>query len=182
MTTQQYGKYIIETGIVDRTGAFYAKVYNDNAKKEYNRLKHYYIFNSENLRDKYIEDFIENVKGWEDIKADRKVKRIAFKNPAKVGDILSCSWGYDQTNVDFYQVVKVSGKCVYIQEIGGHSLDSVSDMADHVKPNKNAFVIDAPVLKRLVKEGYSGGYYVGIASYSIASITNPEDSPYRSWS
>lgn len=36
----------------------------------------------------------------------------------KVGDILSASWGYDQTNVDFYQVLSVKNKTVEIQEIG----------------------------------------------------------------
>jgi hypothetical protein len=38
---------------------------------------------------------------------------------AKVGDILYRSWGYDQTNVNFYQVVKVSpsGKTIYYYEV-----------------------------------------------------------------
>ena len=28
--------------------------------------------------------------------------------PLEVGDIMECSWGYDQTNVDYYQVIAVS--------------------------------------------------------------------------
>ena len=28
----------------------------------------------------------------------------------KVGDVFSCTWGYDQTNVDFFQVVALVGK------------------------------------------------------------------------
>jgi len=28
----------------------------------------------------------------------------------KVGDVFSCSWGYDQTNVDFFQIVALVGK------------------------------------------------------------------------
>ncbi len=35
----------------------------------------------------------------------------------KVGDILRCSWGYDQTNIDFYEVVKTSANTVQILEI-----------------------------------------------------------------
>jgi hypothetical protein len=35
----------------------------------------------------------------------------------KAGDILSCSWGYDQTNVDFYQVIKTTAKTATVQEI-----------------------------------------------------------------
>jgi hypothetical protein len=36
----------------------------------------------------------------------------------KLGDILYSSWGYDQTNIDFYKVVKVSEFSVWIQELG----------------------------------------------------------------
>jgi hypothetical protein len=36
----------------------------------------------------------------------------------KVGDILYSSWGYDQTNIEFFKVVKVSEFSVWIQEIG----------------------------------------------------------------
>jgi hypothetical protein len=35
----------------------------------------------------------------------------------KVGDLLYRSWGYDQTNVDFAQVVRVSGDRVEVREI-----------------------------------------------------------------
>jgi hypothetical protein len=32
----------------------------------------------------------------------------------KVGDMFSSHWGYDQTNVDFYMVVKVTGKSAWL--------------------------------------------------------------------
>ena len=35
----------------------------------------------------------------------------------RVGDIFEASWGYDQTNVDHYQVVGVTGKSVRIREV-----------------------------------------------------------------
>ena len=35
----------------------------------------------------------------------------------KVDDVLYSSWGYDQTNVDFYQVLKVTPSGVYIREL-----------------------------------------------------------------
>lgn len=35
----------------------------------------------------------------------------------EIGTILSYSWGYEQTNVDFFQVVKVTAKTVQIREI-----------------------------------------------------------------
>jgi hypothetical protein len=37
--------------------------------------------------------------------------------PLEVGEILVYSWGYEQTNIDFYQVVSVTSKTVMIREI-----------------------------------------------------------------
>lgn len=36
----------------------------------------------------------------------------------KVGDIFYTSWGYDQTNVEFYKVVRVSKSSVWVQQTG----------------------------------------------------------------
>lgn len=47
-------------------------------------------------------------------------KRAALEsagNPYKLGDVLSNSWGYDQTNVDFYEVVEVGARSVVIRPI-----------------------------------------------------------------
>lgn len=51
---------------------------------------------------------------------------------ANVGDIMYTSWGYDQTNVDFYQVVRVRGRSVYVCEIGARyvSADRVVAVPD----------------------------------------------------
>lgn len=40
------------------------------------------------------------------------------KYGVQVGDIFSCSWGYDQTNVDFFQVLKLCGeKSVRVRQV-----------------------------------------------------------------
>jgi hypothetical protein len=36
----------------------------------------------------------------------------------KVGDIFYTSWGYDQTNVEFYKVVRATKSSVWVQETG----------------------------------------------------------------
>src|SRR5262245_48359756 len=35
----------------------------------------------------------------------------------KVGDILSSSWGYDQTNVDFYKVTRCTGAMIELRQL-----------------------------------------------------------------
>ena len=48
----------------------------------------------------------------------RKTETVQeFAHGVKVGDLFSMSWGYDQTNVDFFQVVKVSEKCAWVVEV-----------------------------------------------------------------
>ena len=39
-------------------------------------------------------------------------------NPVKVNDIFYSSWGYDQTNIDFYQVIDVLPNSVKVVKIG----------------------------------------------------------------
>ena len=47
-------------------------------------------------------------------KSDIKVNKYGVK----VGDIFNCSWGYDQTNEDFFQVVALVGKeSVRVREV-----------------------------------------------------------------
>lgn len=46
--------------------------------------------------------------------ADRAARKAANRAPhtLKVGDVLYSSWGYEQTNVDFYEVIAVRGAAV----------------------------------------------------------------------
>lgn len=56
----------------------------------------------------------------------------------KVGDILYSSWGYDQTNIDFYKVVKVSGFSVWIQELGKKIVEITGWAHERVVPTDSS--------------------------------------------
>ena len=43
-------------------------------------------------------------------KAARREQRKAFRHTLKVGDVLRSSWGYDQTNIDYYEVTALIGE------------------------------------------------------------------------
>lgn len=47
----------------------------------------------------------------------RRVERAAWVNPYKVGDLFKTCWGYDQTNVEYFEAVAVKGKYVTVREI-----------------------------------------------------------------
>lgn len=40
-----------------------------------------------------------------------------MSNPYKVDDVISSSWGYDQTNVDFYKVIAVKNSMIEIRQL-----------------------------------------------------------------
>ena len=43
-------------------------------------------------------------------------KEENFSHGLKVGDVLVCSWGYDQTNIDFFLIVAATEKTIRIKE------------------------------------------------------------------
>ncbi len=93
------------------------------------------------------------------------LREIAPAPAATVGDVLVTSWGYDQTNVDFYLVTAVSGSAVTIVQIGARRIGGTT-YSDHMVAAPER-VIGKPMRKR-VQKGYRGKYSVKIESYAIA--------------
>jgi hypothetical protein len=98
----------------------------------------HYRFLSAKDREAYIKKQIAAVQSSENRKAE---KRAAEKKPHgyEVGMILVSSWGYDQTNIDFYEVVEVIGKSmVKLEKIGKQRANDSSNyshgMAQEVVP------------------------------------------------
>lgn len=103
----------------------------------------YYSYSSEQKRAEALTRFFDNQKRINDTKAQQRQKRTEYCHSIKVGDIFDNSWGYDQTNVDFYQVVAVpSPKTVVIRPISSQHAPSdykTSSMAGHVVALANNF-------------------------------------------
>lgn len=59
-------------------------------------------------------------------------------NPYKIDDVISSSWGYDQTNVDFYKVIAVKGSMIEIRQLSAetkeHNPGCMSGMISPVEP------------------------------------------------
>jgi hypothetical protein len=54
----------------------------------------------------------------------------------KVGDVWVCSWGYDQTNVDYYVLTRVTAASVWIVPIGQRMVEgSEGFMSESVLPD-----------------------------------------------
>lgn len=98
-------------------------------------------FTSEDARDKRVAAFISALRLKAEHLANAAAERKAFRTAFVPGDVLSCSWGYDQTQVDFYQVISVtpSGKSIDLRPIKWRSVKETSGMSDTVVPIKDAF-------------------------------------------
>ena len=69
----------------------------------------YYNFKNREQLDGKIAELVDNRLAWKKEVAERKARRLA-PHSLKVGDILYASWGYEQTNIDFFKVDKLIGK------------------------------------------------------------------------
>lgn len=69
----------------------------------------------------------------------------------KVGDILYASWGYDQTNVDWYVVTAVSGTMITIREIGSKVVREYRG-GEEVEPDPSR-IVGEPIRRRPYRYG-----------------------------
>lgn len=64
------------------------------------------------------------------------------------GAIVYSSWGYEQTNIDFYKITKRTASTVTLQPIG-QKREATGDMTWKVMPDPDN-VLDKPALRRKV--------------------------------
>ena len=61
-----------------------------------------------------------------------EAKEINSMADVEIGQIVYSSWGYDQTNIDFYKVIRKTAAMVELQAIGQKYLESTSSMSEYV--------------------------------------------------
>jgi hypothetical protein len=90
-------------------------------------------------RDEAIKSAFASRQASAKFKAERQEEKKNFIHDYKVGDIFYTSWGYDQTNVDFFEVTKVAGKMLTVAAIGASSEDT-GYLTGNCKPRQGAFL------------------------------------------
>ena len=83
---------------------------------------------------------------------EAKAKAESFRQSVEIGDIFYTAWGYDQTTVDFYEVVGISGKMATLRPIGLASEDLGYDWRYKCVPQSGAFMGEAT--RHLIQSGY----------------------------
>ena len=136
----------------------------------------HHVFRSEEQRERYIADWQKNVGAHREAMAERKERRSSFEHGFQVGDILNGSWGYEQTNVDFWQVVEVHGREIVIRHIAGELVNGEEGfMQGRLMPLRGRFLEQSgdswATLRKRPQAGYNGDGSKGqvkITSYLYA--------------
>lgn len=96
----------------------------------------------------------------------------------KIGDIFHFSWGYEQTNTDYFQVVGLKGtKQVVIREISYEITETTGFESYKVRPCKDRFLQKSTFIKdnekgavKQVKQLGNGTIYINIDSFGWCSL------------
>lgn len=105
-----------------------------------------YTFSTQARAEAAAKELVESVRRSEARRAEqvaeRKTKRAALKasDHWMVGDVVYTSWGYDQTNVEYYQVVSLKPKSVIVRQISVNSSDRGQPGGGKVAPRRYEFV------------------------------------------
>lgn len=76
---------------------------------------HYY--SNEKARENAVTAAFEGRRATLNRRAGYAAERKNFVHDYTVGEILHTSWGYDQTNVEYFEIVEVKGKWVTVREV-----------------------------------------------------------------
>lgn len=133
----------------------------------------HYRFKDGQQRINEVTRTFKNVAERAEYKAARKAKAAEAQanHGVKVGDVFRSSWGYDQTNVDYYQVVAVGKKTATFCKIAQLS-ESDGFLQGNCVPAPNQF-IGKPFKKLIQKSSTESSAYIKIYSFVNAYKIEP---------
>lgn len=103
-------------------------------------------------REKAVVTYFASAASRAAAKADRAAKRKAGGHKLQVGHILNASWGYEQTNVDWYQVTRVTAHSVEVRKIKSNVVDGVGGDRGQCFPMADEFCGE-PMMRRVGEWG-----------------------------
>ena len=124
-----------------------------------------------------VRDAIENCE-----KAGESCTKVGYKAPVankfgiKVGDLFHASWGYDQTNNDFFQVIALVGESsVRVREVNPPMIDSraVSGMSEDRVFENTKELLPASAFSVFIKDQEKGDLK-RLKSYAADGKSNPQ--------
>lgn len=131
----------------------------------------HYSYSTAAARDAAAESFAEQRRKHAVFRAQRQADRRR-PHSLEQGTVLVCSWGYEQTNVDFYEVIEVRGRNVVLRELA-QDTETTGDMTGTCLPQAGIYVGES------ITRRAAHGNTVAIKPYQIAHV---HDGRPRRWS
>lgn len=143
----------LEIQRIDRVKKYFVKVWRGKQARPYA----YVVFSSADGRENYIREQKEcelaRIQHQEERRNDKAARLAENLEKYQVGTILHNSWGYDQTNCDFYQIVERKGARVTVRAIAGETVEgSEQGMSCSLRPCRDQF-IGKPIVKMITASG-----------------------------
>ncbi len=164
----------------NRTGNAYTKYHllmGSGSKRAKNALAWEY-HTKESTRDRKVNDLASYYERKAKEKAQAREDAKNFQHGLQVGDILSASWGYDQTNVNFYEITRVVGKAsVELREVQSKAVRE-SGHAIYVVPAKGRWKRGSSTMKKRVSTSGSVKINSSIRASKWSGKPMYETSPY----
>jgi len=125
------------------------------------RPSHYYRFKTETEREEWIKREKTSItKRAEMLKTIRKKKQE--ENAAlKVGQIMYDSWGWEQTNIDWYMIVRKTGSFCMASANRGKRYRNWLRCQEIARQNPDKLIGGEPFMRRIGKYGHKGFYLIG---------------------
>lgn len=143
-------------------------------EKGFKAESHYRFKNQEQA-----DDFIKKEKASIQRKFDQYQIQLnqwgELKKGYEKGKILVSSWGYEQTNVDFYLILEKKNDFVLIQEIGQNKNYGLHDDRGTTMPDQNK-KIGEPFRKKISKYGS-----IALASYKYCNLWDGKEEHFSNY-
>ncbi len=130
----------------------------------------HYTFRSVEQFERHVDTWLANLRRHEVAQTERRAERKAAAQAGhgcKVGDIFSSSWGYDQTNVDYYQITELHGATMATVRRIAAQRDEQGWLTGECAPQPGAFL--DPERYPPMRVRINGGERPSFRAYSFAS-------------
>lgn len=132
----------------ESSGALYALAFSGRRST----AAFHYRYSTEQHRAQAIEKFFAGVEAHARYKQEHKLRqkelKAEFLAKIEVGSIFVTCWGYDQTNVEWYEITGVKGSMVRLRRIAAQTTGT-GYLCGTTTPVKGAFIGEE--LKRVVR-------------------------------
>ena len=160
-----------------KVGSFY----QPTPKSKHQNEKRVYVYRYRSVErmfedlNSYCDGVINSKQANEAAKAVRKERNKIEAESVNVGDVFVSSWGWEQTNIEFYQVVsKPSKATVVLRRIAPRTVRETGWASADVAPVVDAFIGEE-------EKHRLSGQWITFNSYKSARKTDPNQAHHSSW-